>query len=105
LLVGALDIELDEGAGQFLLLPGRSRFARPQSDDDVFPANRLAGMKRNRLNDPVALVEDAEHRNPLRHRRDATQPRRSRRGPPGGRQRGILLLSAPPARGEGKRGQ
>jgi hypothetical protein len=49
-------------------------------------------MKRDRLNDAVALVEDAEHRDALRHRRDAALAVRGRRDLPGDRGGSILLL-------------
>jgi hypothetical protein len=82
--VGALDIQLHEGARQILVFPRRRRFARAQADDGVLDAHRLAGPQRNVAYDAVALVEQAEHRDPLRHRRDSRlgprrRPRRSER--------------------------
>jgi hypothetical protein len=60
-------------------------------------------MQRHRLDDPVALVEDAEHSDTLGHRR---YPALAIRGgadlPP--RQRRILILALA-ARGERKRNQ
>jgi hypothetical protein len=41
-------------------------------NNQVVPARGLAGVKRNRLHDAVALVEYAKHRNPLRHRSDSS---------------------------------
>jgi hypothetical protein len=70
-LVGTLDVDLDEGAGQFLFLPRRRRLARAQADHQILPARRLAGMKRDVFDDAVALVEDAEHGDALGHWRDA----------------------------------
>jgi hypothetical protein len=67
--IGLLHVELDERAGQLLVLPWSSRLAGAQPDDDVLPPHRLAGMKRDVLDDPVSLVEDSKHRDPLRHRR------------------------------------
>jgi hypothetical protein len=71
LLVGALDVDLDECAGQFLLLPRSARFAGTKPDDDVLPAHRLAGMKAHVPDDAVALVEDSKNGDALTHRRDA----------------------------------
>jgi hypothetical protein len=55
-------------------------------------------VERDRLHDAVALVEDAEHGDALRHRRDAALP--SGRGRYVGRRgsRRILLLLTLPAR-------
>jgi hypothetical protein len=104
-LVGALDVDLDEGPGQLLFLPRRGRLARAQAHDHVLPAGRLTGVQRDVLNDAVALVEDAEHRHALSHRRDSALPRRGRRTlPPGGHRR-ILLLSAAAAGDKRKRKQ
>lgn len=69
MLVGLLHVHLDESAGQFFHFPRRRRFARAEADDDVLPANRLTRTKSDVLNDPVALVEDAEHGDALGHRR------------------------------------
>jgi hypothetical protein len=38
------DVELDEGAGDLLYLPGGGRLAGAQADDDVPGADRLAGL-------------------------------------------------------------
>jgi len=70
-LVRLLDVDLDESAGQLLRFPRRGRFAGAEPDDHVFPANRLAGMERDRLYDAVALIENAERCDALRHRRDS----------------------------------
>jgi hypothetical protein len=63
-------VDLDERAGQLLLLPRRGGFACTQADDHVLPARGLAGMERDVLDDSVALVEDAEDGDALRHWRD-----------------------------------
>jgi hypothetical protein len=63
-------VELDEGAGQLLAFPRSRRLAGAKAHNDVLPPHRLAGVKGHRLDDSVALVEDAEHGHPLRHRRD-----------------------------------
>jgi hypothetical protein len=93
-LVRLLDIDLDEGAGQLFVFPRRGRLARPQAHDHVLPADRLAGMQRNRLNDAIALVEQAQNRDALRHRRDAALAVRRRGGLARRRQRRILAFLA-----------
>jgi len=61
-------------------------------------------MKRDILNDAVALVENAENRDPLRHRRHATFAIGGRGDLSRGGQRRVPLLGALAARGERKRG-
>jgi hypothetical protein len=100
-----LDVELDEGAGQLLLLPGRGLFARAEPHDHVLPAHRLAGLQGDVLDDAVALVEDAEDGNPLGHGCHPTLPCRRDRHALVHRRHGILLLRALAARGERKRDQ
>jgi hypothetical protein len=73
ILVGALDVDLDEGAGQLLQLPRRRRLASAQANDDVFHPDCLAGLQGDVADDAVALVEQPEDRHPLGHRRDAGQ--------------------------------
>jgi hypothetical protein len=97
---GALDEDLDEGAGELLLFPRRGRLARPELDDDVPPARGLARPKRDVAHDPVALVEDAQHRNALCHRSDTAYGRTGRAGLV--RSRLVLLLFGALAAG-GKR--
>jgi hypothetical protein len=101
-LVGLLHVELDERAGQLLFLPRSSGLAGPQAHDHVFPAYRLPGVKRDVLDDAVALVEYAEHRDALRHRRYAALSRRGRRHLAHRCNRRVLLLRAFSARGQGK---
>jgi hypothetical protein len=93
-LVGALHVDLDEGAGQFLFLPRRGRLARLEAHDHVFPARRLAGTERDVLDDAVALVEDAEHGDALRHRRHALLAGAARPAVPRGGRRFILFGAA-----------
>jgi hypothetical protein len=69
--VGQLDVELDERPGQHFILPRRGRLAGAQPHDDVLEAHRLAGPQRQVADDPIALVEQAEDRDALGHRRDA----------------------------------
>jgi hypothetical protein len=103
-LVGLLDVDLDEGAGQLFLLPRSRRLARPEADDHVLPPDRLPGMERDGLNDSVALVQHAEHRHALRHRSDAALSIGSRSRLPRLWQRSIFprLLAA---RDERERGE
>jgi hypothetical protein len=70
-IIGPLDIELDEGPGQFLVFPRRGRLAGAQADDDVLHPDRLAGLQRQVADDAVALVQQAQDRDPLGHRRHA----------------------------------
>jgi hypothetical protein len=102
--VRLLHVELDERPGQLLFLPRRGRLARPEPDDDVLPADRLPGVKRDRLDDAVALVEDAEHRHPLGHRGHPALAGRGRGDRLRRRQR-ILLLGALAARRQRERDQ
>jgi hypothetical protein len=100
LLVGALDVELNERAGQLFGFPRGSGLARPKPHDHVLPPRRLAGVENDVLDDPITLVEDAEHGDALRHRRHSTLPGG------GGRHlvrcaRRILLAIAPVASGQG----
>ncbi|KZE10926.1 hypothetical protein AVT10_06130 [Sphingomonas hankookensis] len=52
-----------------LLLPGRGAFACAQADDHVADARRLSGLQREVAGFAVALVEQADHRDALGHRR------------------------------------
>jgi hypothetical protein len=70
------DVELDEGAGQLLDLPGRGRLARAQPDNRIADSHRLPRLENQVARHAVALVEEAEHRHPLRHRRRAGRDRR-----------------------------
>lgn len=65
------NVELDEGAGQLLNLPGRGRLAGAQPDGRVADPDRLARLQGQRAGDSVALVEQAEHGDALRHRSGA----------------------------------
>jgi hypothetical protein len=71
LRAGGAHVELDEGAGQLLHLPGRGRLAGPQANDDVAEADRLAGAQAELAHLAVALVEKPQHRDALGHRRGA----------------------------------
>jgi hypothetical protein len=95
-----LHIDLDERSGELLCLPWSGRLACPEAHEQILPARRLTGVKSDRLHDAVALVEDAEHGDPLRHRRDTALPGGSRRYVGGRRPRRILLLLTSAARGQ-----
>ena len=62
-------VDLDERAGQPLLLPGRGRLAGEQPDDDVADPHRLARAQAEVPLLKVALVEQVEDGHPLGHRR------------------------------------
>jgi hypothetical protein len=104
-IVGPLHVELDEGAGQLLFFPRGSLLAGAQADDCVLPSHRLARPKGHVLDDSVALVENAEHGDALRHGGYSALPRRrrARLGTRGSRH--VLLLLAAPACGERQRNQ
>jgi hypothetical protein len=66
--LGVADVELDEGAGQLLDLPGRGRLAGAQPYDDVADPHRLSRAQGEFARQAVALVEETDHRHPLGHR-------------------------------------
>jgi hypothetical protein len=84
-------VDLDEGAGQRLRFPRCGGFACAKANDDVLPTSRLTGSQGNVADDPVALVEDAEHRDALGHRRDAFDVDTRRRGPVGDFDRTVAI--------------
>ena len=63
--------QLDEGAGLGRIFPRRGLFARPQAHDRAANACSLARLHLKLADEPVALVEKAEHRDTLVHRRRA----------------------------------
>jgi hypothetical protein len=69
LALGIAHVELHERAGQRLHLPGRGGLAGAQPDDGIADPDRLARFQRDVARQAVALVEEAEDRHPLRHRR------------------------------------
>jgi hypothetical protein len=71
LALGIAHVDLDEGSGQLLRLPRRRRLAGAESNDHVPDPHRLARLQGQVAGDSVALVEQAEHRHALRHRRGA----------------------------------
>ena len=66
-----MNVELEESAGQLLILPRCSRFTSAQADDHIFYANRHSGLHPKIADDAVALVQKADHRDPVLHRRNA----------------------------------
>ena len=78
MIVRPAHVELDEGAGQLLRLPGRRRLAVAQPHDHVADTDGLAGPEGEIALDAVALVEQAEHRDPFGHRRRAGRELRHR---------------------------
>jgi hypothetical protein len=66
---GAAHVQLHEGPGFLHIFPWRAGFAGLQPDDGVADAQRLAGFHLEVGGDAVALVEQADHRHPLIHRR------------------------------------
>lgn len=63
--------ELDKGAGFGRIFPWRGRLARPQADDRAADTRRIAGLHLKVADQAVALVEQAEHRDTVGHRRRA----------------------------------
>ena len=100
-----LHIDLDKSAGQFLLFPWSGRLTRAKANDHVLPSNRLAGVKRDILDDAVALVENAEHRSALGHWSDAALAIRGRGNLAPAPQGSILTRPALAARGEREGGE
>jgi hypothetical protein len=69
--VELLDVELDERTGIMVLLPWRGLFAGAQADNHIPDPRCLAGLERHLAGSAVPLVEQADHRDALRHRRGA----------------------------------
>lgn len=102
MLVGLLNVDLDESARQLLHFPGSGRLTRAQANDHVLPAGRLAWVERDVLDDPIALVENSKDCDTLRHRRYAAFSicRRGRLAAP---RQGHIWLIALAARAQRKR--
>jgi hypothetical protein len=64
---GLLDVQLHEGSGKALILPRSGRVAGTQANHRVAETDRLSRLERDVANDPVALVEQPEDSNTLRH--------------------------------------
>lgn len=70
LIVAAfLHVELYEGAGFAHIFPWRRRLAGTQPHNGIAHAQRFAGFHFQLTGNAVALVEQAQHGFPLRHRR------------------------------------
>jgi hypothetical protein len=95
-LVRPLDVELHECARQLLILPGGGRLARAQANDSVVYPDRLARFESQVANDAVALVEETQDRDALRHGGDARLLVRTV-SPCHSRTIGLLRLIAAPA--------
>jgi hypothetical protein len=65
----AAHIELHKGAGFLNIFPRRAGFAGLQADDRIADAQGVARLHGEVSRDAVALVEQADHGNALRHRR------------------------------------
>ncbi|KTT69671.1 hypothetical protein NS334_14265 [Sphingomonas endophytica] len=66
--MGPAHVQLHEGAGQRFRLPRRGPFAGAQPDDRIVDPHRLSGLQRDVARDAVALVEQPDDRDALRHR-------------------------------------
>jgi hypothetical protein len=62
-------VELNEGPGFLHILPRRGRLARLEAHDGVAHAQGFARFHLKVARQAVALVEQAHHRDPFRHRR------------------------------------
>ena len=71
LTVRAAHVQLYEGTGQLLNLPGSRGLAGAQPHDRIPDPDRLTRAQRQVPLLAVALVEEAEHGHALRHRRGA----------------------------------
>ena len=83
--VGPLHVHLHEGSGQLFGFPRSGRLAGPKTHGDVVDPHRLPGFQSQVPNDAVALVEQAEDRDALRHRSYAGKIPRSPRNVDGNR--------------------
>jgi hypothetical protein len=66
--------QLDKGAGFGRILPWRGLLTRAQPHDRAADPRRFAGLHLEFADKAVALVEQAEHRDPLGHRGCALGP-------------------------------
>ena len=63
-----LHVQLHERPGQLVELPRRRRLAGAQANDGILDPQRLARAKGDVARNPVTLVEEAQHGDPLVHR-------------------------------------
>jgi hypothetical protein len=99
-LVRLVNVDLHESPRQIFRLPRRRLFAGAQAHDHVLPANRLSGPQGHVLDDSIALVEDSQDRDALRHGSDTALARGRRRGVGRSGCGRVLLLGALAAPGE-----
>jgi hypothetical protein len=69
IVAGLAHVELHEGAGLGHFLPWRGRLAGAQPHNRIVDAQRLARLHAELAGLAIALVEQADHRNALCHRR------------------------------------
>jgi len=74
-------VELDEGPDILLLLPRRRCLAGAQPHDRIAHAQRAAGFHLQITRQAVALVEQADHRDALTHRRNTRKIAHDRQWP------------------------
>jgi len=70
-----LDIKLNKSTGIALLLPRRGLFTGAQADDDIADPHCLPWLQGQIARCAIALVEQADHRHALCHRRRTSQNR------------------------------
>jgi hypothetical protein len=102
--VGLLHVQLDERSGQPLIFPRRAGFAGAQADDRVLDLERLAGLQGQVADNAVALIEKAQHGDPLGHRRHAGDRGRARNIGCDGRGPGAVFARLAIAAAHHKRG-
>jgi len=73
--VAVAHVDLHERPGQLLIFPGRRGFAGAQPYDHVADADRMARRQRDFTGFAAPLVEQAQYRDPLRHRRFVARQR------------------------------
>jgi hypothetical protein len=66
-----LPVDLHKRTGQLFRLPRRGRLAGAQPDRHILDPHCLARPEREVADDAIALVQQAQHGDPLGHRRDA----------------------------------
>jgi hypothetical protein len=106
------DDQLHKGTGLLRRFPLCGALTGAQADDCAADADAFTGFKRDIADEAVALVEEAKHRHPLRHRRYpgkgilfalGNRPHRSTRGRLiilGWRWRRLPIVRAAPATGQ-----
>ena len=62
---------MEEGAGELFILPWRGRLAGAQANDRILHADRHSRLHPEIADDAVALIQKADHRDPVLHRCDA----------------------------------